>query len=111
MRRDPLVLVEHDLGEYLLDKWRTTYPDEIAKRGGWLNITLLGAHEFYDDGHTVHSEEGIKALGDFTAAVIERISNVDSIEIGNEFNGNNFLRGEPGRADYRRRTQPSCTPL
>ena len=53
-----------------------------------------------DGGQTPYTDAGRAAFADYVAAVLERFPSIGTIEIGNEFNGNNFVSGPVKNAGY-----------
>ncbi|MEL6285902.1 MAG: glycosyl hydrolase [Pseudomonadota bacterium] len=93
-------LVEQNGGEYVFDHWRTTYPDNLAEIGVDFSITITGNHALYDDGVTVYKPEDVEALSAFLSETADRFPGLTAIEIGNEINSENFLKGPMLEADY-----------
>ncbi|WP_138921316.1 hypothetical protein [Novosphingobium pentaromativorans] len=92
-------------GHYSFDNKRTGYITKLGASGPRLTLTLNWGNPLYDHGKTPHSREAIDAFGRFAAAVIAQFPAVDRLEIGNEFNGGNFVNGPVAKAglDERRR--------
>ena len=86
-----------DLGQYQFSQFMTTYPHMIGAKGNEVSLLLSGGHPAYDGGHTPHSPEAVAAFGKMAAAVVARFPAITSVEIGNEFNGQDFVTG-PVRA-------------
>ncbi|MCA0994793.1 hypothetical protein [Alloyangia pacifica] len=72
---------------------RTGYPDKLGPEGASLSMVLNWGNPLYDDGDTPHSPEAIAAFGSFAGAMVSRFPMIESLEVGNEFNGVNFVRG------------------
>lgn len=92
--------IEPKAGKYVFDGDNIVYPDALADADVDL-ILLFGkplAH--VDGGNTPYSNAGRKAFAEFVSAVLDRFPNVQKIEIGNEFNGNNFVTGPVKSAGY-----------
>ncbi len=85
--------VERKEGQYRLPRPRHLYPDRLEREGRELVLTLNFGNPLYDDGHTPHSPEAVAAFGRFAAAMVERFPAITAVEVGNEFNGNNFVTG------------------
>ncbi len=80
-------------GSYVFDNIRTTYPADLEKVGAVASVNLNWGNGNYDGGDTPHSPEAIAAFGRFAGELVERFDAIEAIEIGNEFNGRNFVRG------------------
>lgn len=85
--------VETTLGEFEFDGPQTTFPDEILSEDLSLSLTLNWGHPLFEDGATPTTPEGIAAFGAFAGVLAERFPDLDAVEIGNEFNGVDFVRG------------------
>ncbi|MCT2398706.1 hypothetical protein [Novosphingobium mangrovi (ex Huang et al. 2023)] len=97
--------VERTPGLYVFDKPTTTWPDRFARSGTPITLTLNWGNPLYDDGKTPHSPQALAAFGRFAAAVVRRFPQIDTLEIGNEINGNNFVSGPVRNAGLARRGQ------
>lgn len=75
------------------DDHRTGYPEELGARGIASTVVLNWGNPLYDDGDTPHGTEALAAFGALARAIVERFPSVEALEIGNEFNGVNFVRG------------------
>jgi hypothetical protein len=89
--------VERSPGSYTFDKSTTNYIEALGKAGAHLTLTVNWGNPLYDGGKTPHSDKALIAFGRFTAEVASRYPAIDTIEVGNEFNGANFVSG-PVRA-------------
>lgn len=85
--------VERSPGEYTFDHPRTQYPAQLAAIGARLVLTVSGSNPLYDNGQTPHSPQAVAAFAQFVRAVVERYPAVSAIEVGNEFNGSDFVTG------------------
>ncbi|WP_255405954.1 hypothetical protein [Novosphingobium sp. CF614] len=85
--------VERTPGQYQFDKPTTTWPDRFPDGGAGITLTLNWGNPLYDDGETPHSPQALAAFGRFAAAVTRRFPHIDTLEIGNEINGSNFVSG------------------
>ncbi|TYC91264.1 hypothetical protein [Novosphingobium sp. BW1] len=98
--------IERARGRYRFEGARNLYPDELARNGAHLTLTLNWGNPLYDGGETPHSAEALAAFGRFARAAVRRFPAIDTLEIGNEVNGANFVNGKvktdglPRRADY-----------
>ena len=95
--------VERKPGRYDFDKPRTAYMAQIGQAGAHLTLTLNWGNPLYDDGKTPHSAEALEAFGRFAAALVARFPAIDRLEIGNEFNGGNFVNGPVAKAGLEQR--------
>lgn len=97
--------VETIKGHYDFGKPATAYPSKLGAADIRLTLTLNWGNPLYDGGNTPYSPEGLAAFGRFAAEVVRRFSAIDTIEIGNEVNGKNFVSGPvkaAGLAERRR---------
>ena len=85
--------VERTPGRFTFDKPTTTWPDRFAGTGVAITLTLNWGNPLYDDGKTPHSPQALAAFGRFAAATLARFPQIDTLEIGNEVNGQNFVNG------------------
>lgn len=73
--------------------------NRICEAGMDLMLTLVPENANYDDGNTVHTDDGRRAFADYVAAVLEQgPSCIVAIEIGNEINGDGGIKG-PAKDD------------
>lgn len=84
---------EPDPGHYDFSHKRTGYPVILGAIGGRVSVVLNWGNPHYDNGDTPHSPEALRAFGAFAGALVERFPQIDSLEVGNEFNGVNFVSG------------------
>jgi hypothetical protein len=85
--------VEVAPGQYTFDKPKTAYITQLEERGARLTLTVNWGNPLYDQGATPHSPEALTAFGKFVAEMISRYPAIDALEVGNEFNGANFVSG------------------
>ena len=78
---------------YRFDNPRVDYPSAIAAQGGDLVLTVNFGNPLYDGGNTPHSPEALAAFGRHVAALVESYPAIVAVEIGNEVNGQNYVRG------------------
>ncbi|MEM1387910.1 MAG: hypothetical protein AAGG54_09900 [Pseudomonadota bacterium] len=83
--------VETAPGMYRFDNHRTRYPAQLADTT--IGVVLNWGNPLYDGGATPVSDEALGAFGRYAAALIEQYPNIENLEIGNEINGVNFVRG------------------
>lgn len=86
-------LAEKEPQAYVFGNDRLRYPEYIAAAGADLTVTLNWGNPLYDGGDTPHSREAIDAFGAFAGTLVSRFPQISALEIGNEFNGVNFVRG------------------
>ncbi|CAO4167624.1 Asl1-like glycosyl hydrolase catalytic domain-containing protein [Methylorubrum aminovorans] len=67
-----------------------------------LDVTLVfsATNPLYDGGTTPNTSAGLAAYAKFVAATVQHFKGVSAIEIGNEFNGNNFVSGVVQKDSY-----------
>lgn len=85
--------VERHVGSYDFNDPRTTYPQTVDASGMGLTVVLNWGNPLYDNGATPMSEAALMALSDYVTRLLETYPFIESIEVGNEFNGTNFVRG------------------
>ena len=85
--------VERAEGVYSFEGPRTRFPDTIGQTGSAVTIVTNWGNPIYDNGDTPYSPHALRALSDYVAALTGRFPAIDGIEVGNEFNGVNFVRG------------------
>lgn len=84
---------ERSPGAYTFDNPRTAYMARLDRQNARLTLTVNWGNPLYDGGKTPHSDRALAAFGRFVAQVVARYPAVDTIEVGNEFNGANFVSG------------------
>lgn len=92
--------VEREPETYRFDRGVTAYPLRIASAGGRMSLTINWGNPLHDGGDTPYTPEGRAALGSFVAAALDANPAIRAVEVGNEFNGDNFVSGpvlEDGR--------------
>ena len=90
-------------GEFRFEGTAGLYP-EILRDAGIEPIVVFGRPRAHvDGGETPHTDAGRAAFAEFVAAVLERFPSIGTIEIGNEFNGDNFVSGPVETAGYTER--------
>lgn len=98
--------VERVPGQMGFDRATTGYPKRIGMSGASLSLTVNWGNKLYDSGDTPHSPEAVAAFARFAATAAKTFPAVHTIEVGNEFNGTNFVSGpvkeasSMERADY-----------
>jgi hypothetical protein len=95
--------IEYAPGKYEFEGNNVLYPETLDAAGVDL-ILLFGRPQAYaDGGATPYTDAGRAGFAKFVSAVLDRFPSVTKIEIGNEFNGNNFVSGPVKKAPYRER--------
>lgn len=99
--------IEAVRGTYNFSGLRAEYIDRLVAAGVDPIVMLLpSGNPLYAGGKTVTAEADIAAFADFAVALLDRFGGLKRIEIGNEFNGVNFVSGPaatsnmPARAEY-----------
>ncbi len=95
--------VEAADGTFVFDRPDTTYPDQLADAGARMSLTVNNGHPAYDEGHTPLSPVAVAGFAFHAAETLRRFPAIKAIEIGNEFNGPNFVSGSlrEGNLDQR----------
>lgn len=90
--RDTLVwrLAQPTPGQSQWHDPRVAYPKALNRQ---LSLTLIPMHPGLTNGATVQSDTGIAAFAAFARAVADAYPNLVALEIGNEFNGQTFVKG------------------
>jgi hypothetical protein len=84
--------IERSPGRYVFVDPRVRFPNDLTP-GMRLGIVINWGNRLYDDGHTPQSPEALAALTSYVAALVDHFDTIGTIEVGNEFNGVNFVRG------------------
>ncbi|MEM9781180.1 MAG: hypothetical protein AAF899_01785 [Pseudomonadota bacterium] len=79
--------VERVPGVYLFDRRSTEYPARLIADGTDMVMLFRATHPDVENGHTVQSGPALSAFAEFVAATVAAYPEVDTVEIGNEFNG------------------------
>lgn len=85
--------VEKRPGIFNFSKHRELWPEALEKSQVRTSLTMNWGNPLYDDNATPHSVTAIEAFANYAAAAVKRFPAVDAIEVGNEFNGKNFVKG------------------
>jgi hypothetical protein len=78
--------IEQSRGEYAFPEEYDAYVERSERYGIEPFVILAGTNPLYDDGATVHSNEGREAFGEYSRAIVERYDRVEHVEVYNEFN-------------------------
>lgn len=92
--------VERSKGEYDFSDPRLAYIDRAAREGVDVTLVFNWGNALYDGGFTPYTDAGRAAFADFIVATLDHYDSIKSIEIGNEFNGNNYIDGPVLKAGY-----------
>ena len=84
---------EPEPGRYDFDDPRTGYLRQITAQGATVSVVLNFGNSLYQDGATPTEPDSLAALGRLTDALLGQFPEITSLEVGNEFNGVNFVRG------------------
>ncbi len=90
--------IERPDGQFRFDQFMTTYPALLRGIGAQLSLIISAGHPSYDDGYTPYSPTGVRAFGKMAARMVAKFPAITSIEVGNEFNSQDFVSG-PVKAD------------
>lgn len=85
--------VEAVPGVYDFQGQATAPVRNLVTKGTIGSITVYPSNPLYDDGHTVHTDRGIKAFAAFVAALVRAFPQLGAIELANEFNSTSFVTG------------------
>lgn len=85
--------IEPEPGRYVFDDARARFPDELGAAGAKVSLVMNWGNPIYQNGETPTDPDAVAAFGALAGALAERFPSVTSLEIGNEFNGVNFVRG------------------
>lgn len=85
--------VETVPGQFAYQGPRQSFPDAILQSGARASLVVNWGNPLYDDGNTPQSREALDALSNYTGNLVRTFPDLSSIEVGNEFNGTNFVRG------------------
>lgn len=85
--------VEKKPGFYEFSGPRRAYKDLLDEDKNKLTLVINWGNPLYDNGHTPQSKTALNALEAYTKEVIGRFPVIETLEVGNEFNGRNFVRG------------------
>lgn len=90
-------------GTLAFDTMREAYPEMLTARG--LTMMLLGysGHPAVEGGRLPRTPEGQAAFASYHAEIAERFALVQAMEVGNEFNSEEFAREEGWPEDLQAR--------
>lgn len=85
--------IEGRTGKFAYRGPMVTFPDRMQEQGARVSIILNPRHPRHDHGDTAHTKPAVTAFGRMAASLVERFANIGSVEVGNEFNGPDFVSG------------------
>lgn len=94
--------VETEAGVLVFEGGRFNFPDRLAEEGIDLLAVFSRHNRLYDPG-TPFTPEAQAAFGNYVDAFLTRFPDVKDVEIGNEFNAQNFVVGPVREAGYDKR--------
>lgn len=92
--------IETAPGVYDFSDPRVAYVQKALDQGLDVTLVFSSTHPLYDGGTTPNSATGVAAYAKFIAAAVQHFQGVSAIEIGNEFNSNDFVSGVVQRDSY-----------
>lgn len=99
----PWNLVERKEGKYNFDHSSASWVKKALAAGMDVVLVFNPKNPLYDNGDTVLSAEGKAAFAAFVVKTLKEFPGVTAIEIGNEFNGNDFVTGKVADAGIDKR--------
>ncbi len=90
--------IETKRGEYDFDVRGAGWLEEALDAGLDVVLAFNPINKLYDKGQTIYSDKGLDAFADYVVAVLKEYPAIAAIEIGNEFNGNDFVTGKVANA-------------
>jgi len=91
--------IERPDGSFQFDSFMTAFPTMIAVTNARMSFLAGGTHPAYDGGETPYTGRGIDAFGRMAAQVVLRFPAITSVEVGNEFNSQDFVSGPVANED------------
>ena len=91
--------IEYLDGQFAFTQNMTTYPDRLLAHGATLSLIIAGTHPDYDNGQTPHTPGAVAAFARMASRLAVHFPTVRSLEIGNEFNSQDFVSGPVQDAD------------
>ena len=101
----PWKLVEADRGHYKYDDPRITYVTKLLTDNIGLVMVVNYVNPNYDDGATPYTAAGREALANYVLETLNQFPGIKTVEIGNEFNSKNFVKGPVREAPYSERAR------
>jgi hypothetical protein len=84
---------ETKVGEYNFTFARAAWVDQALAAGIDVVLVFNPVNALYDGGNSVYTAAGRAAFANFVAQTLKAFPGVTAIEIGNEYNGNDFVKG------------------
>ena len=97
--------VEAARGDYDFGVFNAKWVEPALAAGFDVVLVFNPSNPLYDAGGTVYTAKGLKAFADFVVATLKQYPGIAAIEIGNEFNGNNFVTGHVASAPKAQRDE------
>jgi Ca2+-binding RTX toxin-like protein len=97
--------IETSPGVYDFSDARVAYVQTAIAMGMDVTLVFSSTNALYDGGATPNTPEGLEAYANFIKAALSAFPGVAAVEIGNEFNGNNFVSGEVLTDGYSQRDE------
>jgi len=85
--------VDDGRGRFTFDEPLTTWPDALPPAGATASLLVNNGHQAHDGGNTPRSAAAVAGFGRHAAEVLRRFPAITSVEVGNEFNSDNFVSG------------------
>ena len=90
--------VETKAGKYDFSHRSADWVNEALDAGLDVLLVFDPHNGLYDKGQTIFSKKALAAFADFVVATLKEFPGVSAIEIGNEYNGNDFVKGKIANA-------------
>lgn len=94
----PWKIVERVPGRYEFSHQKARYPEEVFAQGIGLTPVFHFGNPNHDDGFIPHSDAGREAMARFVDATLTTFPEIDTVEIGNEYNTRPFVSGPVAEA-------------
>ncbi|KQO91413.1 hypothetical protein ASF32_22670 [Methylobacterium sp. Leaf91] len=92
--------IETTPGVYDFSDPSVAYVRKALDQGLDVTLVFSATNSLYDGGTTPNTSAGLVAYAKFVTATVHHFKGVSAIEIGNEFNGNNFVSGVVQKDSY-----------
>lgn len=90
--------VETSKGKYDFSLNNADWITKAVAKGLDVLVVFDPRNSLYDQGFSVYSPEGMKAYANFIVATLKAFPGITAIEIGNEYNGDDFVDGPIAQA-------------
>ncbi len=97
--------VETTPGRYDFSHWSAGWVDLAMAKGIAVTLAFNPVNKLHDDGHSIYTDAGRAAFAQFVVAVVKEYPGLAAIEIGNEYNGNSFVKGPIASAPISQRDE------